>query len=418
MFRSTATGRFALAALLAFGLHPFARAEEPALTLREALNRTLQSSPELAPFAYQLKAQNARIESAGLKPAPEFVSELENVLGTGRTRGLDAAEATVGLSQVIELGGQRARRQDAARQGLEGVEVKRQLAQLDVLAEVSRQFIHVASDQEQLKLTELATTLAERTVVEVRRRVQAAKSPQVELNRANILLTRAEVDREHAEHELLTSRRKLSALWGASEPDFELVEAHLFQLPAVVEYERLAAQLAVSPDLQRFATEARQRDADILLAESKARSHLTVSASVRRLQEEGDTALVAGFSMPLFGSRTAKPAIAEARALRESVGSEAAAAQLKAETRLFELVQELKHSVTEAETLRDAVLPQMEEALRQTEYAYERGRYSYLEWVDAQRERVAVQRSLIEAAENAQLFQIEIDRLTATAVSR
>ena len=101
-----------------------------------------------------------------------------------------------------------------------------------------------------------------------------------------------------------------------------------------------------------------------------------------------------------------------------SLPVEAAAAQLKAETRLFELVQELKHSVTEAETLRDAVLPQMEEALRQTEYAYERGRYSYLEWVDAQRERVAVQRSLIEAAENAQLFQIEIDRLTATAVSR
>ena len=146
------------------------------------------------------------------------------------------------------------------------------------------------------------------------------------------------------------------------------------------------------------------------------RSNFTVSAGVRRLQEDGDAAFVAGFSVPLFGARTAQPAIAEARALREGIESEAAAAKLKAETKLFELVQELKHSITEAEMLRDSVLPQMEEALKETEYAYQRGRYSYLEWVDAQRERVTVQRALIEAAANAHLFSAEIERLTGTAL--
>ena len=46
-------------------------------------------------------------------------------------------------------------------------------------------------------------------------------------------------------------------------------------------------------------------------------------------------------------------AIAEARALRAGIEGEAAVARLKAETRLFELVQERRHSITEAEMLRD-----------------------------------------------------------------
>ena len=54
----------------------------------------------------------------------------------------------------------------------------------------------------------------------------------------------------------------------------------------------------------------------------------------------------------------------------------------------------------------------MDEALRETKYAYERGRYSYLEWVEAQREFIDVRRSLIAAAANAHNFRTEIERLT------
>jgi cobalt-zinc-cadmium efflux system outer membrane protein len=85
---------------------------------------------------------------------------------------------------------------------------------------------------------------------------------------------------------------------------------------------------------------------------------------------------------------------------------------VRAEAQLFELFQELRHSITEAEVLRTSVLPEMEAALEATRYAYERGRYSYLEWVDAQRELVDVQRALIDASANAHLYRTEIERLT------
>lgn len=389
----------------------------PPLTLRQAIADALAGNPALASFGWRLQAQSARIDAAGQRPAPEISSQIENALGTGRTRGLDAVEATLALSQAIELGGQRERRVDAARTAIDLIDLDRKTAQLDVAAEVSRRFIHVASDQQQLQLTRLATQLAEKTVNEVRRRVTAAKSPKVELHRAEIVLTRAKIEEEHAEHELLSSRRQLAAQWGPAEARFGEVQADLFTLPPIDDYAALGPRLAASPDLLRFASEARQRDAEIRLAEAKKRSQFTVSAGVRRLQEDGDTALVAGFSIPLFAARHAQPAIAEARALRETVDADAAVARLKTGTRLFELVQELRHSITEAETLRDQVLPRMEAALKETEYAWQRGRYSYLEWVDAQRERVAVQKSLIEAAANAHLFCVEIERLTGAPLA-
>ena len=59
----------------------------------------------------------------------------------------------------------------------------------------------------------------------------------------------------------------------------------------------------------------------------------------------------------------------------------------------------------------------MEAALEATRVAFERGRYSYLEWVDAQRELVEVQRALITAAANAHLYRTEIERLTGESLS-
>lgn len=408
----------AVAAAVPDHTHPPEAADQPPLTLRDAVARALERSPELGVYPLRRRAQDARVEAAGLAPPPQVAAEIENALGSGRARGFDAAEATLSMSQVIELGGQRQRRIDAARAASDELERERAIAQLDVVAEVGRRFIHVASDQKQIELTELATRLAQDTVTEVERRVKAARSPEVELHRALVTLARARVEQEHAEHELLTSRRKLAAMWGARDADdFGMVRADLFVLPQVGDYDGLALRLAQSPDFLRFATQARQREAEIRLVEARARGSITASGGARWLSEGDDAALVAGLSMPLFARRHAQPALDEARALREALDGEHAGARVKAEAGLFELVQELRHGITEAEVLRDEVLPQMEAVLEATGYAWQRGRYGFLEWTEAQRERVAVQRALIEAAAKAHLCQVEIERLTGASAT-
>src|SRR3546814_18676707 len=79
---------------------------------------------------------------------------------------------------------------------------------------------------------------------------------------------------------------------------------------------------------------------------------------------------------------------------------------------LYELHRELGAALDEAQTLRDDILPRTSEALRETQYAYDRGRYSYIELVDAQREFLALRAALIDASRNAQSLRVEMERLT------
>ncbi len=387
------------------------------LTLRAAIALTLEHNPDVQSAGFALRVQEARTRQAGLRPAPTLEVDVENLAGSGDFAGADAAETTFALAQIIELGGKRAARMTAAQFGRDVIGVEQQAAQLDVLAEVTRRFIHVAADQEQIVMTRAATELAQQTVDAVDMRVKAAKSPTAELSRARIALARAQVDEEHAEHELLTSRRKLAAMWGAEKLQFGAISADFYTMPVPVTFAHLENRLQASPDFLRFVSEARLRDAEIRLAQTQRTPDIKLSGGVRRLESSDDHAVVIGFSMPLFTRDQAAPGIAEAQALRGRTEAQRRAAENRAKAQLFGLYQELLHAITETELLRDNVLPEMEKILKATRYAYERGRYGYLEWVATQREFIDIQRSLIDAATKAHNYHTEIERLTGEPFS-
>jgi cobalt-zinc-cadmium efflux system outer membrane protein len=386
------------------------------LTLSDAVVQTLQRNPALRVYAPRLRAAEQRATAASLRPPLQLETEVQDALGTGRASGFDSAETTLAFSQVIELGNKRDLRVEAAMAGRSLIDAERAAAELDVLAEVTRRFIHVVSDQEHLTVTQRATALAEENVEAATTRVAAARAPEVELRRARITRARAGVEQEHAEHELLSSRRLLAAMWGDNEATFDSVSADLYTLPQTEGYGTLVARLESSPDFARFLSEERLRDAELRVAEAHARSNVTVRAGVRELHDTNDEAFVFGVTWPLFSRSRAASEGAVARAMREQTVAEREAHRVKVEAQLFELFQELRHAITEAEILRMSVLPEMEAALVATRVAFERGRYSYLEWVDAQRELVDVQRQLIDASVNAHLYRTEIERLTGDSL--
>lgn len=404
-----------LSVFTAFAAEP--ESEAAPITLAQAVAAALERNPELGAFAFELRATQARERQAAVRPAPELGVEAENFAGSGDTRGFDAAELTLALSQVLELGGKRGARVEAARAGSTLVEIERQAAQLDVLAEVTRRFIAVVERQALLDLARSATELAQNTVNGSERRVKAAKSPHVELDRARIALGRARLDERQATYRLEAARQSLAAMWGETGPVLNGVrlgtaQADLFALPDAGDFATLMERLAANPEFLRFASATRLRDAQVRLAASQRRPDVTLGAGVRRFQESGDAAAVASFSLPLFTGRRAAPFVAEAEASRGLVDVQRQAALVKARATLFELHQELSYTVLKAQTLQRETKPQMAEALEETQYAFDRGRYSYLELVDAQREYLDVQRTLIEAAAEAHTLRAEIERLT------
>lgn len=395
------------------------------LSLRQAVQAALEGNPTLQTFEFRLRAQDARTRQAGLRPAAEMSLDVENFAGSGDLQGLDAAEATLALSQVVELGGKRGARIGTAEAERVVLDSERQAAQLDVLAEVTRRFVVVVQRQRYVGLAREAVGLAEKTVKTSGRRVAAAKAPHAELDRARIALHRTQLEERAALAELDTARKRLAATWGESEPVIRgqpigEAQADLLALPSTGEFSQLVRQLADNPDFLRFSAEARLRDAQWRLADALRRPDVTLGAGIRQIEgsSDRDQALVASLSVPLFTGSRAASLVAEARANRDLVDAERRVAEVNAEAVLYELHRQLSRLVGEAATLRDEIGPRSAEALEETERAYERGRYSYLELVDAQREYLEVRASLIDTAASAHILRAEIERLTNAPLVR
>lgn len=387
--------------------------EGPApLTLPEALQRTEARHPLFASWRERERVLQGRRVQAALRPSPEVSVEVENVLGSGSHAGLSAAETTLGLSQLIERGALRDGRIEAATAEQALLRDEFEIARLDQRAEVARRFVHVLSDQAQLALTREATQLAQDTLAEVERRVRAARSPLAEASRAQVALERARLEEEHAEHELLSSRRHLAAASGSMEVDFGLAQGELLELPEVASFETLLVQVQSAPDLIRYASETRLRESELRLVQARQARPLTLSAGLRRLEERDDLGLVFSASLPLFGAARVQGQAQEAQARVAQLGPDRAQALLKQQAQLYALWQELQHARVEHEAQRDRVVPAMERALRQTEDAWRRGRYSLLELREAQSEWLAQRRHLIRSATEFHQHHLDIQRLT------
>jgi cobalt-zinc-cadmium efflux system outer membrane protein len=387
------------------------------LTLKSAIERGLALHPDLAGFAFELRAQDARISEAQLSPQPEVDFLLEDAGGSGVRRGVDTAQTTLSLSQVIELSSKREGRKAVATATRSHLETEHAARQLDVIAEIARRFIQTLEQQAQLDLAREGLAISERMHGAVEQRVRAAKSPEAELARADAAFARAQLDVEDAQHQLEASRRWLAAAMGEKQVRFGPATGDLLALSPVQSFDVLIEKLQSTPDFLSFANEARLRDAEIRLAEMRRRPDVRASFGVRRFEDQGDYALVAGVNVPLFSGSRARSQIDAAQAARLRVDTMRDAAYLRAQAQLFDVHQELGHALHEADTLRANVLPRLTEALRETEYAYERGRYSYLEWTDAQRELLATRRRLIETATEFHTFRIEIERLTGESIA-
>jgi cobalt-zinc-cadmium efflux system outer membrane protein len=183
-------------------------------------------------------------------------------------------------------------------------------------------------------------------------------------------------------------------------------------LDSVGSFEALTAKLEQNPDFLRFASESRLRDAELRLERAQSRPNLTLGVGVRRLGESGDAALVAGFSMPLQFYDRNQGRIREAELRREQTDAGKEAALVRVRAVLHSLYRELGATRARFETLRADALPFAQQALEQTQYGYERGRFSYLELATAQQELLGLRVAVIDAAADFHRVLAEVERLT------
>lgn len=387
------------------------------LTLHAALKATLAQNPQLAGYEFCVQALAGERQTAALKPQFRTSAQLENIAGTNEYSGVDSGELTLSLSSVIELGGQRKARLGLVTARQQQLDTEQRVLTLDLLAQVTRQFIAVAAAQEQLTLLQQTRELAQQTVQTLNRQVQAGRTPEAELLRAKAAIARAAIDVQKAEQLLKSERVKLSIFWADATPDFTQVKADLFVIPEPAPLPDLLARLENNPDLMLLGDEVALRAAELRHAQAERKPNLEWNAGIRRLQVSEDSALVVGVSMPLGSGGRATGAMATAAANQAGAELQRDQAHLRLEAHLVNVHEAYWQSLTEVSTLRNEVIPQLRQAMQATANAFQQGRYSYLELNLAQRQLLTEQLSLIDAAARAHALGTDLERLTGASLS-
>jgi outer membrane protein, heavy metal efflux system len=383
---------------------------EPAeLSLPQALALTLERSPELKSFSHTVRVNEARIIQASLIPNPELSFQVEDAFGPF---GSDSySQATLQLSQIVELGDKRAARTDVARaiseQSSNDYEVKR----VEVLTNLTEKFIRTSADEHLLKLARKGEELARHGLQNILKRSLAGGASELEEAKARVLVARSHITAEHVEHELNSSKRELVSYWGSENPKFSKISSNLFQSIALPSFQELDARIDQSLEIKKWVTEKRLREAEKKLAEAKSIPNLTISAGPRHIESMNDDSFVFQFSVPLNIFDRNQGARKEASILSDKVALDETTSRLRLKTALFGLFQEAKHAMTQLELMKKEIIPQAKKSLRIAQDGYDQGRFSYLDLLDAQRTLLDVLHENIEAAYSLHSYSNSIERL-------
>lgn len=390
---------------------------EHRLTLASAIKYSLKQNPSLRVFEFRNIVLMGKKETASLSPAYEVGFETENFSGSDSFDGLDNAELTVSLSSIIEMGDKRTARTRVVNNSLAQLDAQRQVEALELFGEVTRRYVDVLAAQERVTLAEEAVQLAQNTLNEVKKRAKRGAIPEAEVKRAQAAAGQARLTVSSEKQQREYFKLALAALWGERTVSFSTVEGNLYQFGEDVEFQRLYARLKRNPAMHIFATEKRLKEAEVRLAKTQASTDIRWSVGLRQFQETDDTAITAGFSVPLFSSKRSSGSITSAMAARDEVLIRKEAALLKLHTQLFRAYSNRQQAIFTLKNLQSSIIPSLEQALKETQKAYQRGRYSYLDYLTARQELITARRTLIEAGSAALRYGADIEQLTAEPLS-
>ncbi|NUM54396.1 MAG: TolC family protein [Candidatus Hydrogenedentes bacterium] len=472
---------------------PFVEPEGP-LTLQRAVDAALENNPRLAPFAWDIRISDARITQARLRPNPELSVEIENiVLGGGADRttatraigvappglslepeidgtqtppialrpqisrgdgsaelgrdeqsgvsGLGNAEFTLSLSHIIELGGKRAARIEAAERGRAVAEWDYEVARYEVVGDVIAHYAETLAAQSRVNEERAVVELADTFSSTVAQLVAAGSVSPLEARRARAAAEQESLELTARERELEQARLRLAATWGSTNPIFTETVGDVSSSPALPPLETIIGQREQHPALQRWGAELARRGAVFRQERSSRVPDLTVRLGYRatgveeggvrgwsfgsdglaasRADSGGDDwehSLVLEASLPLPVFHRNQGAIREAELNHEKLGDERRAWEAELAAALTELYSVANAARERIEGLDQRILPELEKTYALTREGYQRGKFAFLDVLDAQRSAVGARLELLEARISYQQAVADMERLVGAGI--
>lgn len=386
------------------------RVVEPSgeVTLRAAIGLVLLGNPELQAYSHDLRAAEALSLQASLRPNPIAALDVEDF---GGTLGFTNPELTLSLAQLVELGGKRRARVAVAGAEASLAQLDYEAARLMLLSQTQQRFLEGLALQHIERLSRETVRIAEETVGIVQLKVRSGVTSPAEMTRAQVELSRARLDQAVLAEQVALSRSRVSALWGSSVASFSSFAGRLDSLIAIPNRDSLLARVPRSQELLRWEADLRAREAEIALAQAGATPDLEIRAGYRARLESDDHAFVAGLALPLPLFSRNQGTIATTRAVSDATQSRRTLADQSRRLQVVEAHSKLEQDRIRIATLQNEVIPGAARAFSELQTGYQRGRYSYLDLLEARRTWTEAQREEVMALLDFHYTLAELERL-------
>lgn len=400
--------------------HPSQIMPKTSIDLNWALQQTLQKNAALKTYPYHLRISDAEILQAGQRPLPTLGLSIENALGGGDFSDTEQAEFTLTLGQTLELGGKRESRIAVATAAMQQQQSEYELTRLDVLAETSRRYYQLLRIQLLQRWIEKRAQSEQQALSIIQQRARAGAAKQADVSKMQLRLSRSKAQGSQLSGQLTLAKAELAKMW-LEMPNFTTAKGNLLSLPTIPNTTRINESVAelVSKSPLFTLQQALQRlaEAEVQLARANGRVNLDVGIGIRHLEESGDQALVFDLSMPIPISNPNRGRIAAAEANRELSFEQAEITRSQLQLSLLAIQQTLSNHHQYARLITNELLPQASQLLADVESGYRKGRYTVLQWVDAQAELFALERELIETHTLMYQQLLELERITGQTFS-
>ena len=282
--------------------------------------------------------------------------------------------------------------------------------------EAKTAYFHALKGERELTLIQENVGIAKQLVDLAVTREEAGVGSIVDIHLARSELLKVELSLMAAALSRLEAKGALAKLLGLTTPpeDLHLTDVLPEQPPKVLRYERLMELARASRfDLQAAKHAVRAAEARMELEKRSILPSLEVGG-IRDAEDRSGPSLA--FILPLFDQNQAQMARAGAQYQQAAKTLDALMRELTQDTRLA--YERARAAWETSRFYRDELLPLRITSLDVSREAYEAGRASFLQVVEAERTLLEARAGYVEALQNAATAVVGLERVTGQPLSR
>lgn len=361
-------------------------------------------TPQVARLATEVATAEASLVGASTYP---YNPTLEIEAADRRGARGSTTDRAGGISQELELAGQRGKRRAVAEASLSAARASYAQARRAVLVEAALAFVRAVHDRQRLETERTEAQLARSFADLVERRLEVGTATALDLALAQAGLARAEQSAALAEGTYRTSQARLAQVVGIAGATRVEPVGELPPLPSAPDLEEtLSRAMAVRGDLEAARSRVEAAEARLRLARADRLPNLTLG--LRAGREEGDDIAGFGLSLPLPLFERNQGGIAAAEAELAATRADLALQELAVRREVATAHTRLTASLEARRLARRLGMTPLEEGLELLERSFEAGKVGAAELLVYRRELVAGRRQVIEAEAEAWESSMEL----------